>query len=78
MVFSYTCEVLHRILFVDMDIQNIFVYGGIMSLEARLIKLKIELDKSALRQPITVQQILDRKKWERVRNILINRYKRYE
>jgi len=49
-----------------------------MSLEARLIKLKIELDKSALRQPITVQQILDRKKWERVRNILINRYKRYE
>ena len=78
MVFSYTCEVLHRILFVDMDIQNIFVYGGIMSLEARLIKLKIELDKSALRHPMTVQQILDRKKWERVRNILINRYKRYE
>ena len=49
-----------------------------MSLEARLIKLKIELDKSALRHPITVQQILDRKKWERVRNILIKRYKRYE
>ena len=45
---------------------------------ARLIKLKIELDKSALRHPITVQQILDRKKWERVRNILIKRYKRYE
>jgi hypothetical protein len=49
-----------------------------MSLEARLIKLKIELDKSALRSPTTVQQILDRKKWERVRNILIKRYKRYE
>ena len=49
-----------------------------MSLEARLIKLKIELDNSALRSPVTVQQILDRKKWERVRNILINRYKRYE
>ena len=49
-----------------------------MSLEARLIKLKIELDKSALRSPVTVQQILDRKKWERVRNILIKRYKRYE
>ena len=49
-----------------------------MSLEARLIRLKIELDKSALRHPITVQQILDRKKWERVRNILIRRYKRHE
>ena len=49
-----------------------------MSLEARIIKLKIELDKSALRSPVTVQQILDRKKWERVRNILIKRYKRYE
>ena len=49
-----------------------------MSLEARLIKLKIELDKSALRSPVTGQQILDRKKWERVRNILIKRYKRYE
>ena len=49
-----------------------------MSLEARLIKLKIELDKIALRNPLTVQQVLDRKKWERVRNILIKRYKRYE
>tara|TARA_R100000353_G_scaffold116211_1_gene83065 strand:+ start:431 stop:580 length:150 start_codon:yes stop_codon:yes gene_type:complete len=49
-----------------------------MSLEARLIKLKIELDKSVLRHPVTAQQILDRKKWERVRNILIKRYKRHE
>ena len=49
-----------------------------MSLEARLIKLKIELDKSALRNPLAVQQVLDRKKWERVRNILIKRYKRHE
>ena len=49
-----------------------------MSLEARLIKLKIELDKIALRNPLTVQQVLDRKKWERVRNILIKRYKRHE
>ena len=49
-----------------------------MSLEARLIKLKIELDKSALRNPLTVQQVLDRKKWERVRNILIKRYKKHE
>ena len=49
-----------------------------MSLEAKLIKLKIELDKIALRNPLTVQQVLDRKKWERVRNILIKRYKRHE
>jgi|TARA_Y100000289_G_C3792845_1_gene84952 hypothetical protein len=49
-----------------------------MSLEGRLIKLKIELDKIALRNPLTVQQVLDRKKWERVRNILIKRYKRHE
>ena len=53
-----------------MDIQSVYVYDRCMSLEARLIKLKIKLDKSALRHPITVQQILDRKKWERVRNIL--------
>ena len=49
-----------------------------MSLEAKLIKLKIELDRIALRNPLTVQQVLDRKKWERVRNILIKRYKRHE
>lgn len=61
-----------------MDIQSIYVHGRFMSLEARLIKLKIKLDKSALRHPITVQQILDRKKWERVRNILWKRYKRYD
>ncbi len=61
-----------------MDIQSVYVYDRCMSLEARLIKLKIKLDKSALRHPITVQQILDRKKWERVRNILWKRYKRYD
>ena len=49
-----------------------------MSLEGKLIKLKIELDKIALRNPLTVQQVLDRKKWERVRNILIKRYNRHE
>ena len=49
-----------------------------MSLEARLIKLKIKLDMVALRTAYTVQQLLDRKRWERVRNILWKRYKRYE
>ena len=49
-----------------------------MSLEARLIKLKMELDKVALRTPTTVQELLDRKRWERVRKILWKRYDRHE
>jgi len=49
-----------------------------MTLEARLIKLKIKYDKLALREPRTGQQVLDRKIWERLRNILIKRYERYE
>ena len=49
-----------------------------MSLEARLIKLKMELDKVALRTPTTVQELLDRKRWERVRQILLKRYDRHE
>ena len=49
-----------------------------MSLEARLIKLKMELDKVALRTPTTIQELLDRKRWERVRQILLKRYDRHE
>ncbi len=49
-----------------------------MTLEAKLIKLKIDLDKVALRTPTTVQELIDRKNWERVRNILWRRYKRHE
>ena len=49
-----------------------------MSLEARLIKLKMELDKIALRTPTTVQELLDRKRWEQVRKILWKRYDRHE
>ena len=52
--------------------------GLLMTLEAKLIKLKIDLDKVALRTPTTVQELIDRKNWERVRNILWKRYKRYE
>ena len=36
----------------------------VMTLEARLIKLKMKLDKVALRTPTTVQGLLDRKRWE--------------
>jgi hypothetical protein len=49
-----------------------------MNLEARLIKKKIELDKIALREPRTLRDLKARQEWERVRNILINRYKRDE
>ena len=50
----------------------------VMTLEARLIKLKMELDKVALRTPTTVQELIDRKRWERVRKILWKRYDRHE
>ena len=49
-----------------------------MSLETRLIKLKMKYDKLALREPRSGQQVPDRMIWERLRNILIKRYERYE
>ena len=49
-----------------------------MNIETKLIKCKTELDKIALRDPITVQQVSIRKLWERVRSILVRRYKRLE
>ena len=49
-----------------------------MTLEARLIKLKLKYDKLARREPSSGQQVLDRMIWERLRNILIRRYGRYE
>ena len=49
-----------------------------MSLETRLIKLKMKYDKLARREPSSGQQVLDRMIWERLRNILIKRYGRYE
>ena len=41
-----------------------------MNLEARLIRLKDDLDKKALRDPRTVKEYAIRNKWERVSNIL--------
>ena len=49
-----------------------------MSLETRLIKLKIKYDKLALREPVSGQQVLDRMIWERLRKILIKRYERHD
>ena len=49
-----------------------------MSLETRLIKLKMKYDKLALREPRSGQQVLDRMIWERLRNILIKRYERHD
>ena len=49
-----------------------------MTLEARLIKEKMRLDLITLRSPTTAQELLDRKRWERVRKILIQRYDRQD
>ena len=48
-----------------------------MNLEARLIRLKDDWDKKALRDPRTVNEYAVRNKWERVSNILRKRYNRY-
>ena len=45
-----------------------------MSLYSRLIKEKKRLGKKALRFPKTKQELLDRKRWERVYIILTRRY----
>ena len=49
-----------------------------MTLEARLIKLKLKYDKLALREPMSGQQVLDRMIWERLKRIMIKRYGRYD
>ena len=48
-----------------------------MNLEARLIRLKDDLGKKALRDPRTVKEYAIRNKWERVSSILKKRYNRY-
>ena len=48
-----------------------------MNLEARLIRLKDDLDKKALRDPRTVKELAIVSKWERLRSILIKRYNWY-
>ena len=45
-----------------------------MSLYDRLVKEKDRLGKKALRFPKTKQELLDRKRWERVFTILTRRY----
>ena len=45
-----------------------------MSLYNRLVKEKKRLGKKALRFPKTRQELLDRKRWERVYTILTRRY----
>ena len=81
-IFSYSESIVFslckEIEFIKIRSKNIIISLETCHSKSLSKRLKIELDKSALRHPITVQQILDRKKWERVRNILINRYKRYE
>ena len=45
-----------------------------MSLYKRLVKEKNRLSRIALRTPKTAQEVIDRKKFERVMNILWKRY----
>ena len=45
-----------------------------MSLYSRLVKLKKELGKTALRSPRTHQEVLARHKYDRVTSILMRRY----
>ena len=45
-----------------------------MTLYKRLIKEKKRLGKKALRFPKTKQELLDRKRWERIYTILTRRY----
>ena len=45
-----------------------------MNLYGRLLKEKKRLGKKVLRFPRTKQELLDRKRWERIMNILFRRY----
>ena len=45
-----------------------------MSLYSRLLKEKKRLGKFVLRAPRTTQELLDRRRWERIMNILFRRY----
>ena len=45
-----------------------------MSLYSRLVKEKDRLGRKALRFPKTNQELLDRKRWERIYTILTRRY----
>ena len=45
-----------------------------MSLYSRLLKEKERLGKFVLRTPRTTQELLDRRRWDRVMTILLRRY----
>ena len=49
-----------------------------MKLEAKLMICKDKLGNKALRDPRTLRELKVRNDWERVRRILIRRYKRYD
>ena len=49
-----------------------------MNWETKLIKCKMKLDKIALREPRTAEQVKVRMLWERVRIILMRRYDRLD
>ena len=45
-----------------------------MSLYSRLLKEKERLGKFVLRAPRTTQELLDRRRWDRIMAILLRRY----
>ena len=49
-----------------------------MNWETKLIKCKMKLDKIALREPRTVEQVKVRMFWERLRIILMWRFARLD
>ena len=55
-------------------VDDLQVFYRAMSLYNRLLKEKKRLGKKALRFPKTNQELLDRKRWERVYAILTRRY----
>ena len=55
-------------------VDDLQVFYRVMSLYNRLLKEKKRLGKKALRFPKTNQELLDRKRWERVYTILTRRY----
>ena len=67
-----TCQDLDSIPDPDLGIWN--VVGDVMSLYDKLVKIKDELGKKAIRDPRTADELLVRKNYERVMNILWKRY----
>lgn len=49
-----------------------------MNLEAKMIACAERLGKKARRDPRTLEELKVRNDWERVKKILVKRYKRYD